>query len=68
MEVISIVTQYFYVLYNKEEEALYIDNQFVYTKDLLMAEHYNSEEEANNTLKYFADQQNWEVKLVTAHY
>ena len=57
--------QYFYVLYNKIEDYLYIDNQFGYTKDILMAERYASYNEARDALKYFKNPEEWKPAVVT---
>ena len=59
--------QYFYVLYNKIEEALYIDNQFGYTKDILMAERYPSYQDARDHLKYLKNSDEWQIKIVSVH-
>ena len=57
--------QYFYVLYNVKNKALYIDTQWGYTTDLLRAERYESYEEAKKILSYFKSPDEWEVKKVT---
>jgi len=55
------VVQYFYVLFNKEMSAFYLEdpNGFIlYSEDLLRAEHYHTEQEAKNILKYFKKPEN----------
>lgn len=47
--------QHFYVLFDPDSSAFYQDSQFGMTTDMLRAEHYNSEEDAKNELKYFKD-------------
>lgn len=59
------MTQYFYVLYNKIDGTMYIDNQFGYTKDILMAERYDSYNAARDTLKYFENPEEWKPAIVT---
>ena len=62
------MVQYFYVLFNKEMSAFYLEdpNGFIlYSEDLLRAEHYHTEQEAKNILKYFKKPENWTVKKVT---
>lgn len=59
--------QYFYVLFNTEVLAFYLDNQLRFTKDILVAERYDTDEEAKSVLKYFEKdyRKNWTVKKVT---
>ena len=59
------MTQCFYVLYNKENHFFYVDNQWGYTGDVLLAERYSSQKEAQDNLKYFKVPQEWEVKKAT---
>lgn len=57
--------QYFYVLFNTTAGAFYIDNQFGFTNNMLLAEQYESREKAEKELKYFREPENWKVKKVT---
>jgi len=59
---------HFYVLYNTSESAFYIDNQFGYTNDVLMAERYPSKNQAQDNLKYFKNPKEWEVKVVLVQF
>jgi len=59
--------QYFYVLFNTEISAFYLDNQLSLTKDILIAERYDTAEDARSALGYFEKdyRKNWKVKKVT---
>ena len=63
----NAMEQYFYVLYNVNEKALYADTPsgLGYTINILYADRYESYEEAKEYLSYFKSPQEWEVKKVT---
>ncbi len=59
--------QYFYILFNTEMSAFYLDSQLGLTKDILIAERYDTEAEARSVLEYFEKDYRkiWKVKKVT---
>lgn len=56
MEVIVMEVGTFYVLYNTEAQAFIQDSQIGYTKDVLAADHYSSQEEAEKSKSYYDDE------------
>lgn len=60
--------QNFYVLFNKETSAFYVEDPegfALFSNDLLLAEHYHTEEAARNILKYFTEPDYWTIKKAT---
>lgn len=46
----------FYVLYQTEAQAFITDSQFGYTKDVLYADQYSSQEKAEKEKSYYDDE------------
>lgn len=61
----ATLKQFFFVLYNPSEDMFYVDNQFGYTADLLIAERYTTPAQADEAIRYFKSPDQWVAKEVT---
>lgn len=57
--------QEFWVLFDPVRKVFYMDSWIGITEDMLMAEHYESKEKAEEWLSYYEKPVEWVVKKVT---